>query len=281
MAFDPLDAARVGEFVVATYRMYNDGKAGLTPDPVGVPPGYTVQSYIIMDDFLPWKSMHEFYGIIAVNADGTQMVVAMRGTVGTTEWLDNVHAGLVRLSGFADCGSCEQGAGKIYSTMRVAPYGWDPHKPQATEPRTFAEQVGDAMVAHAATSAAKATAPPSVIVAGHSLGSALMTLYVMENAKKGIVATPLVYLFASPRVGDATFVQRYNELPGVTTWRIANKNDLVPNLPPDVWGFAHVDALALLDDSGVVKDSLACHHPMPTYMHLLDPAHWPLEPTCT
>ncbi len=77
MPFDPIQAANAGEFIVAAARMYNGGKGGLTPNPVGVPQGYTVHSYIIMNDFLPWKSMMEFYGFIATNDEKTNSIVAV------------------------------------------------------------------------------------------------------------------------------------------------------------------------------------------------------------
>ncbi len=114
----------------------------------------------------------------------------------------------------------------------------------------------------------------SITVAGHSLGSALLTLYVADNVANGLLKTPEVYLFASPRVGDQTFVDAYNVHKDVTTWRIINKNDLVPQIPPSNWGFRDVDTYVPLDDTGKVKDNPGCHHAMTTYMFLLNPAVW-------
>ena len=87
---------------------------------------------------------------------------------------------------------------------------------------------------HAA--AAAPGAPMSIEVTGHSLGAALATLYVAENAG-GEVATPLVGTFASPRVGDSAFATKFDQL-GITSWRIVNELDVVPKLP--FIGFAHV-----------------------------------------
>ena len=59
----------------------------------------------------------------------------------------------------------------------------------------------------------KAAAPPVAIsVTGHSLGSALACLYVLENAKTNKSPTPIVCTFASPRVGDRAFVTAFNGL---------------------------------------------------------------------
>jgi hypothetical protein len=39
------------------------------------------------------------------------------------------------------------------------------------------------------------------------------------------------FSFASPKVGDQTFVGAFNQL-GLTSWRVVNKQDIVPHLPP-------------------------------------------------
>jgi predicted lipase len=267
--FDPADAVRIGEFVNVAYDMYNNGIGGLTPDQLRLP-GYTIHSYIIMNDFLPWKSMPEFYGYIAQKDGADESVVAIRGTVGATEWFDNVHPGIVPFE--VAPGGIEAGFKQIFGTIKIVPKGWDPHAP-APQPHagTFAEQVLSAVAANSEKPVAQVAQEHTITVGAHSLGSALATLYVMENVSKQLLKTPLVYLFASPRVGDPTFVKTYDAFPGLTCWRISNKNDLVPNVPPDVWGFGEVATLFQVDDTGKVKDNGGCHHAMTTYMHMLAP----------
>ena len=112
---------------------------------------------------------------------------------------------------------------------------------------------------------AAAAAPPTVAVTGHSLGSALATLYVLENVKRQLLQSPLICTFASPRVGDLTFVGAFNGL-GLQSWRFANTSDIVPLLPPQFLGFEHVNTLISLSSAGKVKPNVGCWHALETYL---------------
>jgi triacylglycerol lipase len=109
-----------------------------------------------------------------------------------------------------------------------------------------------------------------IVVTGHSLGAAPCTLYVVENASKKLIVDPTVCTFASPRVGNATFANAYNAL-GLTSWRIVNAPNLVPNIPPDIFGYVRVDKEYLFSSAGKVRSTLACAHSLKTYLLLLDP----------
>jgi hypothetical protein len=66
---------------------------------------------------------------------------------------------------------------------------------------------------------------------GHSLGSALATIAAITAKVKHLFAHVRMYNYASPRVGDPTFVSAYNFfLPD--SFRIVNLADIVPALPP-------------------------------------------------
>jgi GH25 family lysozyme M1 (1,4-beta-N-acetylmuramidase) len=122
--------------------------------------------------------------------------------------------------------------------------------------------------------------PPaaSVDVTGHSLGAALATLYVMENAHTAQIANSLLCTFASPLVGDATFASVFNAL-GLTSWRVDNLPDLVTKVPPSFLGFVHVNTGVPLNSSGKVTSSIICWHSLSTYLSLIDPAKHP-DPGC-
>jgi hypothetical protein len=75
-------------------------------------------------------------------------------------------------------------------------------------------------------------------------------------------------------VGDSTFAAAFNGL-GLTSWRIANAPDLVPNFPPEFFGFEHVDALQAISSTGKVESTVACWHSLATYLSLIDPAQQP------
>ena len=79
----------------------------------------------------------------------------------------------------------------------------------------------------------------SIDVTAHSLGGALATLYVLENAKEDKIANQVLYTFASPMVGDATFAAAFDAL-GLTSWRIVNEPDLVPKAPGEFLGYQHI-----------------------------------------
>jgi predicted lipase len=72
--------------------------------------------------------------------------------------------------------------------------------------------------------------PHKICLTGHSLGGALATLaaYRLRNQDFPIS----VYTFGAPRVGDSAFASRYEDSK-VLHFRIENKNDIVPHLPPD------------------------------------------------
>ena len=130
----------------------------------------------------------------------------------------------------------------------------------------------------AAPRAAGVPATASIAVVGHSLGSALATLYTMENAKGDQIHTPTLCTFASPRVGDADFVAAFSALP-LTSWRIVNEPDIVPTQPPELAGFRHIGVEQKFDSSATTKASLACWHAMATYLSLVDATRKP-DPDC-
>lgn len=81
--------------------------------------------------------------------------------------------------------------------------------------------------------------PPTVFVAGHSLGAALTTLTLYDLCKSGKPVT--AYTFAPPKVGDADFVNAVTACltPTVTLTQVVNTADLVPLIPlsvmPNTW----------------------------------------------
>jgi len=97
--------------------------------------------------------------------------------------------------------------------------------------------------------------PPSVAVAGHSLGGALAQLAALDlaglaggddggpNPRLPSDLVVRVASFGSPRVGNADFVDYLTaSLAAVTGgghWRVTHGHDPVPSLPPWVSGFRH------------------------------------------
>ena len=69
-------------------------------------------------------------------------------------------------------------------------------------------------------------------ITGHSLGGALSTVSAIHIAKLfGPQKIKCIYTYASPKVGNQTFANEYNNLLEKKTFRIANTKDIVPKLP--------------------------------------------------
>jgi triacylglycerol lipase len=273
--FDPTLAVFYGQFVNAAYQMYGNDPNNPTPAPVGLPAGYQFFAWVQMRDFIIGEGPLVFYGLIAQSTkDTNEFVLAIRGTENLTEWLDDIVS-MVPVP-WGDFGSAGYGFARIYGTLQVVNYL--PAGPLAAKEApnlTFAQQVA-AAVQRGAEAAPSVAAAARFKVVGHSLGSALATLYVADNATTTPAKTPLICTFASPRVGDFAFASKFNEL-GIASWRIVNELDLVPKLP--FIDFEHVDTLYQYNSGSSVTWTLECWHSLATYLHLLD-VRQPLDPGC-
>ncbi|MGH6692328.1 MAG: lipase family protein [Gammaproteobacteria bacterium] len=105
---------------------------------------------------------------------------------------------------------------------------------------------------------------------GHSLGSAVVTLAVPDvmtnSGLSASAATVLHYNFASPRAGDAAFAGALDAMPRLTTFRIVNTEDLVPDVPLavtsdlfDTYDYKHVGTPV---DFTAQYDSISGNHSM-------------------
>ena len=83
----------------------------------------------------------------------------------------------------------------------------------------------------------------NLYITGHSLGAALAGVSTPDLLMNTGFENPVVYSFASPRVGDEDY-KTYFDAFGLDSWRVFNTNDLVPMLPPDIpilLPYKHVD----------------------------------------
>ena len=278
----PLDTSEAflyGRFVEAAYTMYrNQNPDPLRPEPAGIPDGYELGAWIHMSDFILNDEIPKFYGIVAFNqANPDSRIIAIRGTEGAVEWIDDAAAIPVPFRQVPSAGRVAQGFDKIYSTLKVVKRplpGIAAHAEVAvpeTVPETYSGSFADQLEQLAISREAErgiarpraegATRPQRpTVVAGHSLGSSLATLFVMENASKGKFDITMLCTFASPRTGDTEFVHTFNQLP-IDSWRIVNSPDVVPKLPfsiPIVLDYGHVDAASFFDSSAFAKKERTC-----------------------
>jgi hypothetical protein len=310
--FDRKLAFFYGQFVDGAYTLYerDPNNARPLPQTRDIPDGYEMVAWIQMSDFFFWYRLPMgFYGLMARNrTDHHQYVVALRGTKSMVEWWDDGVTRLVRFRPVPDAGRVECGFDTIYSTLRVikmpdaargqtAPIlsvqGTPVAERAAAIPElmtgSFAEQLEqladslepDPQRREAFRTGRLARPQRGMVVTGHSLGSALATLFVMENKANKKFDIHTLCTFASPRVGNAEFVRQFAELP-ITSWRLVNTQDVVPKIPfhiPLLFPYEHVETEFSFSSAGVVKWSPACWHSMKTHMHWLDSA-FPLDDKC-
>jgi len=106
--------------------------------------------------------------------------------------------------------------------------------------------------------------PTALYVSGHSLGAGLSTLCVPDVARNspiGKLGIPMFhYSLASPRVGDPTFAYNYNFQIPVTTFRIANTEDLVPDGPLAVFDSMYYEHVGTPVSFTAQYDSIGGNH---------------------
>jgi predicted lipase len=294
----PLDKQQAlfyGQFVQAAYTMYANPQSAdpLRPEPSGIPAGYELGAWILMSDFVLTLTEQKFYGIVAHSVDNPdERIIAIRGTECAMEWIDDGATVPVPFHQVPSAGRVASGFDKIYSTLKVVKYNRPGVAALAvgavteTFSGSFAEQLEQLAISREAERGiAPAVAGTRVrrptVVTGHSLGSALATLFVMENDSKGKFDIGTLCTFASPRVGAMEFVHLFNQLP-INCWRIVNLPDLVPKLPfhfPVLFDYGHVNDEYSFDSSSFAKKNLLCYHILETYLHWLD-ATYALRAEC-
>ncbi len=291
---DPAKAATYGLFVAAAYDMYAVDNKNLRPDPLNIPAGWELSAWIVMSDFLFQITEAKFYGIVAheiVNPDNR--VIAIRGTEGICEWLDDASSILmVPFRQVPSAGRVAFGFDNIYSTMKVIPVprsglrsetggapGSVEGEPAPELSGSFAEQLDQLAVRRETDrgvagehAEGRTRRDRPTVVAGHSLGSALAKLFVVENSVKRRFDVPLICTLASPKVGDMEFKHLFDALP-LTSWRVVNTRDVVPKLPPTIpfiLDYEHVADPYPFDSWEFAKKNLGCYHSLDTYLHWLD-----------
>jgi Lipase (class 3) len=184
-----------------------------------------------------------------VQDGGGNAVVAIRGTEGIKEWVQDAKFLAVKCPFLAGAGLTEDGFTAVYESLRVTQ---DPASKRLVDalPMAFPKPV------------------TSLAICGHSLGGALATLLSLDvGANTGLKRGLASYTYASPRTGDPSFADTYNQVVPDTV-RIANRLDLVPKLPlPPL--YEHVSQVTDLNPMLKVKLDILCQHHLTTYLHLL------------
>jgi len=212
--FDSGKAASYGQFIAAAYDMYAVDNDDLRPAPKNIPSGWELSAWVNMSDFLFQIEAPKFYGIVAhETANPDHRIIAIRGTEGLVEWLDDASSiVMVPFKQVPAAGRVAFGFDNIYSTMKVVPV---PHpalgQAAVAAPEligSFGDQLEQLALRREAErgvvrefAAGRKRRDRPTVVTGHSLGSALATLFVLENSVKNKFDISLISTLASPKVG--------------------------------------------------------------------------------
>ena len=183
----------------------------------------------------------EPFGFVARSAEGKSYLV-FRGTESATDWLSNLDtdpATYPLVSGYV---KVHDGFLKLYESIRDDMFN------------AF-DEVGEIS---------------DLWVTGHSLGCGLSTVAIPDLLHKRTFNQVEHYNFASPRVGDPEFTDKYNTN-CVKTFRVVNTCDIVPQAPPSVvgkWLFKHI---AIPVDYTAQYGSIVGNHSVTgSYIYALD-----------
>ena len=144
------------------------------------------------------------FGFVAQDPAGN-VVVAIRGTEGILEWVQDAKFLAVKCPFLAGAGLTEDGFTAVYQSLRVAQDPASKRLVDALPGLPFPRPIA------------------SLVIAGHSLGGALATLLALDVAANTALGNNLkAWTFASPRTGDPSFADTYNQVVPNTV-RIANR----------------------------------------------------------
>jgi hypothetical protein len=254
MSITDAQAVSFGLLVMYAEDMYTPGALKPALDPRILAAGWTVVSYLTAHDAVfpadtdadrtldVSNTARVFFGFVAQNNTDHSYVAVIRGTDGIVEWVIDAEFVLIPHPRHAGV-RIEQGFWNIYQTLSLA------------NPST-----GVTTYQNAAEGIAALVGAGTVVVAGHSLGSALAT-YLTDDLADRLGPRATACLFASPRTGDPAWANLFDT--NVTSYRVFNYIlDIVthvPSLDYATLGRATVVQPATAQ-AGICLDVLCNHH---------------------
>jgi len=226
----------------------------------------TIYSNDLATDINPQKPQLQGFktmGIVAQNdADPNDVFIAIRGTEGVWEWLQDVKFLPRPFPNVPGSGLTEDGFTVMYLSFSLTP--------------------GPSGGSFLAALSPLIPAGAKVTISGHSLGAALATLLALDMAVNTSIPLTL-YTHASQRVGDLSFHNLFNHVVE-DAFRVANRLDIVPKTPPPLFYFHVCDETELVPPSSL-KFELGCEHSLRSYFNMLgaligQQANYPLDPKC-
>lgn len=244
-------AVELGQLVVKAYEQYECHKSNATWSPGE---GYSLVREIVLgndgrsNDALPdfiegllghRKDRKAPIGFVARKRDAVYVV--FRGTQTPSEWISNMNA-VLKPYAYGGSGNVHGGFAELYGSIRE-------------------------IVMEALGTQGKRR---KIYIAGHSLGAAIATLSVGDIGKDDRNTIKAIYLYGSPRVGDAEYAREYDRNYQGITYRIVNTSDLVTSVPPPVpvlgglgGYFSHVETPV---DFNWQENDILSNHKMEKYL---------------
>ena len=227
-----------------------DGKSECYPEYKDITKSpYKVLSNLVFTqiDWLSIKTLFKrklFFGFVVRNIDTSDIYVVFRGTASLGEWISNVkliQQSYTTIGGGDLSGETHWGFRRTYE--RPETYGRSPAEVRKILwvtrwfDRVFltgARPMKDIIETTLIKECPPGTPKQRLFITGHSLGGALATLATSHVIKliddnKISAYLPILYTFASPRVGDSVFANNFSKLD--ECYRIANSEDIVPKIP--------------------------------------------------
>lgn len=225
----------------------------------------TLYANDLATDMNPQRPIVEGYktiGIVALNeADGSDVFIAVRGTEGIWEWLQDIKFFARPFPNVPGSGLTEDGFTDMYLSFSLTP----------SPSSSFLKDVASVLSPSA-----------SITIAGHSLGAALATLLALDMAFNTRFPVTL-YTLASPRVGDLVFHNLFNHAVP-SAFRVANRLDIVTQTPPPLLYFHVGDDTELVPPS-IMEFTVPCEHHLTTYFNMLaklihEEGFYPIDNDC-
>jgi len=220
--------------------------------------GYTYVQTLYADDLATDVDPHAgdvvTFGFLALSvAPIGEVVAVIRGTDTILEWLHDASFLMVSSPITGSHGFTEDGFTAVYKSLRIG------------------SADGSLRAKDSVKSYLDPGAASRVTVCGHSLGGAIATLLTLDVGLNTPCRTPTAYTFASPRTGDHLFASSYNAAIS-TSYRIVNRQDLVPKLPPILpLTYEHTNTQYELNPPpNRINPTITCMHHLTTYLWLMD-----------
>jgi triacylglycerol lipase len=274
MALSDKEATALGLLAMYAEDMYTVGSLNPPADPRIAAAGWAIEGYLTAHDaiFPPKGAAQQrlsvsptsrvFFGFLAKsNVDPSSHVAVVRGTDGMVEWIIDAEFLLIRHPRHPTV-QVEQGFWNIYQTMSLA----DP-------------QTGATTYQNAAEGVANTVGAGTVVVVGHSLGSALATYFTDDLAER-LSSRASGCLFASPRTGDAAWAALFaSEVTG--GYRLINYLlDIVTHVPTLLYTtLPNPTVIQPATAQAAIRLDIFCNHHIICYCAMIDYADTITAPT--